>query len=127
MSNRTKNSCILAVLIVSLLMIKLIPVICIFKQVTGINCPACGMTRAFNSILSLRFVDAINLNILSIPLFIFITFSIVILIYEIILNKFVYISKLLDFLSNKLFILILFSCIFLSFILNNIFLSPITL
>lgn len=121
MKNRIKNSCILAILIISLLIIRTIPVTCIFKQVTGIACPACGMTRAFNSILFLNFVNALYYNILSIPLFIFITLSIVILIYEIIFNKFVYIPKLLESLSNKFVILILFLCIFISFIINNIF------
>ena len=45
-----------------LLVIKFIPVTCIFNQVTGIYCPACGMTRAFLSILHFDFKAAYQYN-----------------------------------------------------------------
>lgn len=120
MKNRTKNIYILAVLILFLLMIELIPVTCIFKQVTGIYCPACGMTRAFHSILELNFIDAFRYNILSFPLFIFLLFSSLILSYEIFTNKFQYIPKLLKTLSNKFVILTISIFLLISLVLNNI-------
>lgn len=100
MKNRIKNVLILLILILFLLFVLNIPVTCIFKSVTGISCPACGMTRAFISILHLNFLNAFLLNILSIPLFIFICISVIIMIIEIFRNKFNYIPKLLNFLGK---------------------------
>ena len=123
MKNRIKNICILTILTLFLLVIELVPVTCIFKQVTGIYCPACGMTRAFHSILNLNFRDAFSYNILSIPLFIFIVSSFLILIYETLIGKFEYVPKLLKLLSNKLILIIIFISIFISFIINNIYIK----
>lgn len=120
MKNRIKNICILTILTLFLLVIKFIPVTCIFNQVTGIYCPACGMTRAFHSILNLNFINAFCYNILSIPLFIFIFSSYIRLTYEIFVGKFEYAPKLLKLLSNKLILIIIFVMIFISFIINNI-------
>lgn len=120
MKNRIKNICILTILTLFLLVIKFIPVTCIFKQVTGIYCPACGMTRAFHSILNLNFINAFCYNMLSIPLFIFIVSSFIILIYETLIGKFEYVPRLLKLLSNKLVLVIIFAMIFMSFIVNNI-------
>ena len=55
-SNFLISDCIF--LILFLLFVLNIPVTCIFKSVTGISCPACGMTRAFISILHLNFLNA---------------------------------------------------------------------
>ena len=52
--NRIKNFIILVILIIFLYTISILPVTCFFKSVTGIYCPACGMTRAFRSILNLN-------------------------------------------------------------------------
>ncbi len=123
MKNRIKNICILTILTLFLLVIEFVPVTCIFKQVTGIYCPACGMTRAFHSILNFNFRDAFCYNILSIPLFIFIVSSFIILIYEALVGKFEYVPKLLKFLSNKLILIIIFISIFISFVINNIYIK----
>lgn len=118
MNNRIKNILILLVLILFLLFVLNVPVTCIFKSVTGISCPACGMTRAFISILHFNFIDAFFLNILSIPLFIFIAFSVIMLIIEILKNKFEYVPKLLSFLGKYWYIFIILLAV--SFIWNNI-------
>lgn len=39
-----------------------IPEICLFKIVTGYNCPSCGMTRSFVSISHLDFAGAFGYN-----------------------------------------------------------------
>lgn len=121
MKNRTKNICILAILALFLLMIELIPVTCLFLQVTGIYCPACGMTRAFHFILTFHFIEAFDYNILAIPLFIFIFFSVVRLIYEIIMNKWSYIPNILKILSNKFIVAFIFILLFITFVNNNLF------
>ena len=89
--NRIKNFIILVILIIFLYTISILPVTCFFKSVTGIYCPACGMTRAFRSILNLNFLDAIYFNILSIPLFIFIAYFSFILVIDLIKNDSIFI------------------------------------
>ncbi len=124
MQNRRKNIIILTILITFLLILSIIPATCLFKKVTGIYCPACGMTRAFYSIIyNFDLIQAFSYNILSIPLFIFIVSSSFILIYEIITNKFNYIPKLLQLLSNKLVLTFIFIFVIISFIVNNIYLK----
>lgn len=120
MNNRVKNFCILAVLIAFLLIVYAIPVTCIFKQVIGISCPSCGMTRAFLSILHFDFYNAFTYNILSIPLFIFIIYSILRLIIDNINSQFKYVPKLLNSLTDKKFLIIIFILLFISFIFNNL-------
>lgn len=121
MKNRMKNICILAILTLFLLMIELIPVTCLFWQVTGIYCPTCGMTRAFHSILNFHLAEAFTYNILSIPLFIFIVFSVLVLVYEILMNKWSYIPNILKILSNKFIVAFIFILLFISFVNNNLF------
>lgn len=121
MKNRTKNILILLILILFLLFVLNVPVTCIFKSVTGISCPSCGMTRAFFAILHLNFIYAFFLNILSIPLFLFIVISLIIMIIEIFKNKFEYVPKLLDFLGKYWYVFIIL--LILSFIWN-IFFNP---
>lgn len=116
--NRIKNFIILAILIIFLYTISILPVTCFFKLVTGIYCPACGMTRAFISILNLNFLDAIYFNILSIPLFIFIVYFSFRLVVDLIRNDFVFIPNLLDFFKNYYWIFLIL--LLISFVFNNI-------
>ncbi len=116
--NRVKISIILIILICFLCFVATIPVTCIFQTVTGISCPACGMTRAFLALFRLDFLEAIYQNILSIPLFFFLIIGIFMLCKDFIKNEFSFIPKVLTFFEkNWIAILIL---IFASFIINNI-------
>ena len=36
--------------------------ICLYKNATGNNCPTCGVTRAFSSIMHFKFIEAYNFN-----------------------------------------------------------------
>src|SRR5688572_7649310 len=40
---------------------------CLFRYVTGIPCPSCGITHSMMDILQFRFTDAIQDNILGFP------------------------------------------------------------
>ena len=116
--NRIKNSIILIILICFLCFVATIPVTCIFQTVTGISCPACGMTRAFLALFHFDFLEAIYQNILSIPLFCFLVISVFMLCKDFVKNEFRYIPKVLDFLGKYwIWILIL---LFISFIFNNL-------
>ena len=41
---------------------------CIFKSLTSIPCPGCGMTRAFIEISKLEFMNSFKYNIFALPL-----------------------------------------------------------
>lgn len=116
--NRLKNGIILIILISFLCLVAIIPVTCIFKTVTGISCPACGMTRAFLAILHFDFLTSIWHNILGIPLFIFLIFSCIALFKDFICNDFAYIPKVLNF-FGKHYILFLI-LLGISFLFNNL-------
>lgn len=113
--NRLKNGFILLILISFLGLVAMMPVTCLFKTVTGISCPACGMTRAFLAILHFDLLEACYQNLLSIPLFLFLIFSIFMLLKDFVQNRFSYIPCLLQFLGNNAFILILLLIISFSF------------
>lgn len=115
--NRLKNGLILLILISFLSLIAIMPVACVFKTVTGISCPACGMTRAFVSILRFDFLDACYQNLLSIPLFLFLIFSVFMLVKDFIQNRFSYLPNVLQFLGQHTFIFIFL--LMISFIFNN--------
>lgn len=41
---------------------------CIFRTITGLECPGCGMTRAISALASGHFKEAVSYNILSVSL-----------------------------------------------------------
>ena len=116
--NRIKNGIILIILISFLCFVAIEPVTCVIKSVTGFYCPACGMTRSFESILHFHFLDSFWYNILGIPLFIFIIFSLIMLIKDFIQNKFAYIPNLLNFFGKHYICII--SLLLISTIFNNL-------
>lgn len=116
--NRLKNGLILVVLISFLCFVAIIPVKCVFQTFTGIYCPACGMTRAFISILNFDFLGACYYNLLSIPLFIFLGFSLFMLIKDFVQNRFSYIPSLLSFFEKN--VILILTLLIISFVFNNL-------
>lgn len=41
---------------------------CIFKSITSLPCPGCGMTRAFIEILNMELINSFKYNIYALPL-----------------------------------------------------------
>lgn len=60
---------------------------CIVKQIFHFSCPACGFTRGFRAILSGNLLEAIQYNLLSIPVFLLLVIVTYYLIYDIVKNK----------------------------------------
>lgn len=94
--------------------------LCVIKNVFGISCPGCGLTRAFICILNLDIKTAIKYNVLSIPLFAGISIYIIILILDILLSR-NNISKIETFLSKKYMYFIYVIILALSMYLNKLF------
>jgi len=91
---------------------------CLFKNLFGISCPGCGLTRAFISILNLDFISAIKYNILSIGLFVFLVVFVIFLIKDIILNSNKTLESIIKFFQhNYIFIIVL---LIISMVVNNI-------
>lgn len=117
---RLKNLLILfsIIIFVSIAISSKIKLVCVFKKYLNINCPGCGLTRAFKSILSFDFITATKYNVLSIPLFICMIIFIFSIIKDIVLNK----ETTIVFLNNifKRHCVILLIIIFITMIINNI-------
>ena len=109
MSNRLKKILILTISLgLGMLMyFDIISIPCLFKSIYNIQCPGCGMTRAFKSILSLDIIGSLSYNILAIPLFIFFIFILVSLIFDIIKNEKTFENKLIKFLEKYYIIIII--------------------
>lgn len=60
---------------------------CLFMEYFNIPCVACGMTRAFKLILSLKIFDALKMNLLSVILFIYIIINLFLYIIFLLLKK----------------------------------------
>ena len=70
-----------------LIFIKQITIPCASKKIFNLSCPACGLTRAFKSLLKLDITKALNYNILSIPILIFLIIINITLVYDLITNR----------------------------------------
>jgi hypothetical protein len=68
--------------------------VCIFKNITGIPCPACGSTRATICLLHGNVKEALLLNPLALATNIFILFSIGWMVSDLLRNKETYIPNL---------------------------------
>lgn len=117
---RLKNLLILfsIIIFVSIAISSKIKLVCVFKKYLNINCPGCGLTRAFKSILSFDLITATKYNVLSIPLFICMIIFIFSIIKDVVLNK----ETTIVFLNNifKRRYVILLIIIFITMIINNI-------
>lgn len=117
---RLKNLLILfsIIIFVSIAISSKIKLVCVFKKYLNINCPGCGLTRAFKSILSFDLITATKYNVLSIPLFICMIIFIFSIIKDVVLNK----ETTIVFLNNifKRHYVILLIIIFITMIINNI-------
>lgn len=91
---------------------------CIFKENLGIYCPACGMTRAFIEIMNFNLLAALSYNLLSVPLFLCIIYSIFALIIDIITGKTKFLDGLLSFFKDYYWLIIIL--LFVNMLVNNV-------
>ncbi len=92
--------------------------LCPIKNVFGISCLGCGMSRAFLALIKLDFISAIKYNVLSIPLLIGIIIYCVLLTLGIIFNQ-NYIEKFEKLLSMKYLWFIYLSMLIVSAIVKH--------
>lgn len=79
---------------------------CLFKELFSFQCPACGMTRAFECIFSFDILTSFTYNILAFPLFIFIIVCIVLVIFDLVTDDSLFFKKLNSFFSKYYLIII---------------------
>ncbi|MBS7262325.1 MAG: DUF2752 domain-containing protein [Eubacteriales bacterium] len=61
--------------------------VCLVHRLTGLDCPGCGMTRAFHCLLHLRIADALDYNVFSPVVFLLIAALIVTIEADLLLDK----------------------------------------
>lgn len=117
---RVINLIILTIIIIFVLLVVsgTIHYSCIFKNIFGICCPGCGLTRSFRCILNFDLMGSIKYNILGIPLFICFIVSCIMLIFDIIKNSDNSI-KMLMWIFKRYYLIIIFILI-TTMIINNI-------
>ena len=94
--------------------------VCLLKNLFGISCFGCGLTRGFICILRLDFLSATKYNVLSVPLFFGIVFYILIIFFDILLSK-NNIKKVDKFLSNRYMYIVYILILAISIYFNNLF------
>ena len=93
--------------------------LCLVKNIFGISCFGCGLTRGFICILELDFKKATQYNVLSIPLFIGILLYMMLVFIDIIFSK-DYVEWLEKILSKKYMLAVYISILIISTFLNKI-------
>ena len=105
---RIKNGLILLGIGISGFLMLQFSIPCLFKTITSYPCPACGMTRAFISILNGNILESFSYNILGVPLFVFFLFAIGSLLYGIFTNQDFFYQKMLLWFTKNFRIILLF-------------------
>ena len=92
--------------------------LCPIKNIFGVSCFGCGMTRGFISILNFDFKSAFEYNVLSVPLFIGISFYCLFAVIDVVFDRDLIID-LEKLLSKKYMFLIYALVLIIATILNN--------
>ena len=88
MNNRRLTVLISIILLVfGILVVFVFDINCIFKNIIGIPCPGCGLTRGFRSLFSVHLLKAEMYNFLTIPIFLFLLMIFGLIIVDIVTKK----------------------------------------
>lgn len=108
---------LLILLVFGILVVFVFDINCVFKSITGIPCPGCGLTRGFRTLLSGNIIKAESYNLLTVPILVFLIIVFILTITDIIKNK-NNTEKFLKKISNYYILIIVIVCI--SWIINII-------
>ncbi len=100
----------LILLVFGILVVFVFDINCIFKSLTGIPCPGCGLTRGFRALFSGNIIKAESYNILTIPIFLFFILLSILLTIDILTNN-NYSERVLKIASKHYILLIIIVCI----------------
>lgn len=92
--------------------------VCLFKNLFGIRCPGCGLTRSFKAILNFDLMQAFHYNFLGPILFILCIIFTIFLIKDAILNEDKALKFIFKILTKYYFLILVI--IFITMIINNI-------
>lgn len=99
----------LLLFIFGLLVVFAFDINCVFKSVFGIPCPGCGLTRGFRALLSGNFIRAESYNILTIPIFLFLLFIVILMAIDLV-NRSNSTERVLKKISDHYVLLIIIVC-----------------
>ena len=120
MSNKKLILVIFLILLVfGVLVVFVFDLNCIFKEVFHLPCPGCGLTRGFRALFHGSVVEAINYNILTIPIFLFLVSVFLVFIKGIIQKNNLLENYLLLYTKKQVIILIIIF-VLISWIFNLI-------
>lgn len=90
---------------------------CVVKQIFHISCPACGFTRGLKAILNGNLLEAIQYNLLSIPVFLLLIIINSCVIYDIVKGQ-----KKTELFFNQLgkFTILILVILLLNMVVNNV-------
>lgn len=75
---------LLILLVFGILVVFVFDINCIFKSIIGIPCPGCGLTRGFRALFHGNILEAEKYNLLTIPIFIFLVVTGILMLLDII-------------------------------------------
>ena len=119
-SNRLLNIIIIGLILVLPIIIFILDIKfdCLFKTYLNIECPACGLTRAYYELFSFNIINSLKYNLLAIPLAIFAIISVIFLTIDTFKNQKNYLKSLNKFFSKHYLLIIIILAI--NMIINNI-------
>lgn len=120
MKYRIKNGILCILIGISLFMIfhfSLRPE-CLFKKLTSIPCPACGLTRAFLELLKGNIISSFSYNILAVPVLIGMLVSMWLIMEGFFKNQDLFFPKMFSFFQK--YYPFIFVLLFISWIVNII-------
>lgn len=118
MTNKKGIFLIFSILLVfGILVVFIFDVNCVFKSITNIPCPGCGLTRGFRSLFQGNIIKAEGYNILTVPIFIFLMISLLLFLVDV-FKKSNKLDKFLKSISNHYILIIIL--IIISWIINII-------
>lgn len=116
-SNRLKAFFSLSIIFLFLILQYIFRFPCVFRETFGFFCPACGLTRSIESLLSFDFVSSFSYSIIGVPVLSLILFAVILLSKDFIQNS----TSGQEFIFSffKKFWLIFLVLLILSFFYNN--------
>ena len=115
MTKEKKLVLLIILLAFGVLVVFVFDINCLFKTIFDFPCPGCGLTRGFRQLFQGNVLEATKYNILTIPIFLFLSFLGIFFIIDLI-KKTNYMEKYLFIFKKHYILVILF--VLISYVIN---------